>query len=307
LKADLNENKVQGIIVCKKAELKPTKRPNNYFCDFTLFTGEEEINGKTWDYNKNAPIPADNSLIYIQATKSTWNNAPQLTVISWRYTTEEEQVKINTEDFLPSIENKEALYYEVFLKYVNSISDSNLQDFVRTIVEAYKTKIINSPAAIMHHHNYIGGLLEHTCETAAYAIDIGSVSTKSINFDLIKTGALLHDIGKIKVYDYSSFVIDMTFEGKMLDHIILGLKLIEDFKELINADTFMLVSHIIAAHHLKLEYGSPVEPILKEATIVAYADNLSATYNRIDKSLDNDSQWVPVFGFKHPFYNKNIL
>ena len=99
-----------------------------------------------------------------------------------------------------------------------------------------------------------------------------------LNKDLLLTAALCHDIGKI--YEYSPFPEnDYTDEGNLLGHIVMGIEMvgkkidsIPDFpKGLANE-----LKHCIAAHHGKLEFGSPKRPGIIEAVALSYADDTDA-------------------------------
>ena len=115
--------------------------------------------------------------------------------------------------------------------------------------------------------------------------------------DIAVTGALLHDIGKVETYSWSTGAIELTDAGKLLGEIPLGYyrvrREIEGIEGFPRADAEALL-HIILSHHGKLEHGSPVVPCTREATLVHFIDNLGGnlgSFDRIEKALAEGATW----------------
>lgn len=154
-----------------------------------------------------------------------------------------------------------------------------LQEFFNDpeFAQAFST----APSAKIYHHNYQGGLLEHTvevlkiCKTACQLFP-------QLDKELLYTGAILHDVGKLRAYDYDLISIDISNEGKMLDHLFISANMVkekidsldEDMPE--NLQTQLL--HLILSHHGEVRngWGSPVDPKTPEAVALHHADNLDA-------------------------------
>ena len=108
-----------------------------------------------------------------------------------------------------------------------------------------------------------------------------------VNRDLLITGILLHDIGKVielegpVVYKYST-------EGKLLGHISIMMGEIRMAASTlhITSEIPMLLEHMILSHHDKPDFGSPVMPMIKEALLLTYIDNLDSKMAIADKALD---------------------
>lgn len=146
------------------------------------------------------------------------------------------------------------------------------------------------PAATKVHHAYPGGLAVHSLGVAKNAIATWeSYKGENMNIQLIVAGALLHDIGKLEEYDIDG---RRTIYGNLIPHPVSGEKTV--FKACIanhcNPDKDMdalMLRHIILSHHEKLEYGSPVQPFIPEAWVVAAADKLDAEIESIENSMAN--------------------
>ncbi|GHS87422.1 hypothetical protein AGMMS49957_07230 [Synergistales bacterium] len=137
------------------------------------------------------------------------------------------------------------------------------------------------PAAVSLHHAYVGGLLEHSVLVTRSARSVArgytpDVSNLNLDVDIVIAGALLHDIGKLEAYKLSP-APDMTLEGSVADHIVLGyhslMNLIAEYGKL-DKRTATALGHVILSHHGCREFGSPVLPATPEAFIVAAADDL---------------------------------
>jgi 3'-5' exoribonuclease len=136
------------------------------------------------------------------------------------------------------------------------------------------------------------------CEKAADLYEL-------VDRDLLITGALLHDIGKIYTYSITGF-IDFTDEGRLLGHIVSGdelirdkIKKVEDFPE----ELTLQLRHLILSHQGQLEFASPVVPQTLEAIILYYADEIDAKAGAFTEIITRDRQgrigkkwsdWIPL-------------
>lgn len=152
-----------------------------------------------------------------------------------------------------------------------------------------------APAAKRLHQAYLHGLLEHSL-TVAKAVHATSQVFPGIDHDVAVTGALLHDIGKLEAYTCEP-PIDMTDSGRLHGEIPLGYyrvrRVIEDLDGFPSA-LAQSVLHIILSHHGALEYGSPVVPCTREATLVHMMDNLGGrlgSFDRLEKELPPGAVW----------------
>ncbi|MBN2298948.1 MAG: HD domain-containing protein [Deltaproteobacteria bacterium] len=142
-----------------------------------------------------------------------------------------------------------------------------------------KGAFIKAPAAKGIHHNYIGGLLEHTLAMLKSIDALYPVYAHlGINRDLLIAGAILHDIGKIYEYSYQR-VIDMTPEGRLIGHIYLSAHMVD--QKIAGMEGFpeelrLQLLHLILGHHGQLEFGSPKLPMTKEAIMLHMLDDLDA-------------------------------
>jgi 3'-5' exoribonuclease len=153
-----------------------------------------------------------------------------------------------------------------------------------------------APAAKHYHQAYRHGLLEH-CLGVAQAVSAISATFPGIDRDVAVTGALLHDIGKLEAYEFVGDAIEMSDQGRLYGEIALGYYRVRSMIERLDGfpvETAQAVLHIILSHHGSLEYGSPVIPCTREATLVHMIDNLGGrlgSFDRVEKALPAGAQW----------------
>ncbi len=134
-----------------------------------------------------------------------------------------------------------------------------------------------APAAKHVHHAFLGGLIEHVLSVCNLC-RVTAAHYSYVDLDLLLTGAVLHDVGKVAELTYDrSF--GYSTEGQLLGHIIIGLRLLHeklqrfpDFPPKLR----VLVEHLIVSHHGELEYGSPKVPLFPEAMLLHHLDNLDS-------------------------------
>ncbi len=183
-------------------------------------------------------------------------------------------------DFIPSLdEEKISNFYDLLKEDIKLIENIQLKELLDLFFSDSKfvKSYIHSPSAITHHHNYVGGNLEHTIGVIRLCKNICEMYN-GINKDLIIVGAILHDIGKLKEYEAKA-AIEKTDEGNFIGHIVLGDRWIrEKIAELrekgkdFSKELEDRLCHIILSHHGKYEYGSPRMPKTIEACVVHAAD-----------------------------------
>ena len=163
---------------------------------------------------------------------------------------------------------------KLLFDFIEMINDSALQTSLKNVLENHPN-FFEAPAAIYFHHNYKGGLLEHTVQTCKVALAIADNINNElvIDKDLLIAGSILHDIGKINCYVIENDLASITKIMKEQDHIVNGIKIVS---QEMNVDKIDEIIHIIASHHNIKDWGSPVEPSSNEAWIIHFSENLSS-------------------------------
>ena len=151
--------------------------------------------------------------------------------------------------------------------YVNKINDKKLAQFVTSLLFEHENEFKTVPAAKLMHHNYIGGLVEHTFECLEFADVVLTKCNNKINPDIVYAACILHDFGKIFEYkiDMETGLIEYNeeFRKDWLTHSQWGYSLCMNngFKE---------IAKMIAAHHGRSDWGALIDLDDKDAEPYMY-------------------------------------
>lgn len=170
-------------------------------------------------------------------------------------------------------------------KVVASIGNSDLRLFVACCLDH---RFYECPAAIRRHHEYLGGLCEHSLETVRIALNLVETMPRTeINRDMVIAGAVLHDIGKIFCFDKVGYGYVPNDTYNLIEHITMGIMFIDEYKSLISESQLLQLRHIIQSHHGI--YGDVV-PLTAEAWLVNQADGASSMLRSIVDDLAETSK-----------------
>ncbi len=268
-----------------------------------------EIESKVWE---NAieldKIFKKGDIIFIEGRAASYKNSVQISISTVRKIAWEE---INPADYLPAVKADVGEMFTALLGYVEKVNDPFLKDLLNGFFQEEETASLfqRAPAAKGFHHIYLGGLLEHTLSVVRLLEKV-SAHYPALDRDMLITGGILHDIGKIYEFSYSS-LIDYSDEGRLIGHIVMGVEMIN--KKIANINNFpqqlaLELRHIILSHHGEFEFGSPKRPKTLEALVVHYIDDLDAKFNAfqtfMDNSSDLDSGWTVYNRFLERFLYK---
>jgi len=103
------------------------------------------------------------------------------------------------------------------------------------------------PATPDGHHSYAGGLLEHTVGVATLCRETAQLHQR-IRFDLLLAAALVHDVGRTLELSRGP-LFRQTDEGRLLGHVHLGLRLVEERAAALEPEVRAELLHAVAAHH----------------------------------------------------------
>lgn len=181
-------------------------------------------------------------------------------------------------------QQREVLFNNI-VSYVNKIQDKKLAEFVSSLLFEHETEFKISPAAKLMHHNYIGGLLEHTFECLDIAETILNKFNNKLSADKVYAACILHDFGKIYEYivDTETGLIEYNedFKKDWRTHSQWG------FSVCMN-NGFKDVAKMIAAHHGRADWGALIDLNEKDTEpfmyIIHHIDDLSAKFGKISIS-----------------------
>jgi 3'-5' exoribonuclease len=267
------------------------KRSGEPYLSLTLVDKTGEIDAKMWDNVAEAMHTFDrNDFIQIKGRVQVFQNRPQLTIHKLLRIDEAE---LSFADFFPASERDPDEMFAELLEIIQGIGDPHLRALLGAvfddpeIAERYR----RAPAAKSIHHAYLGGLLEHALSLCRLCRATAE-HYRFVDLDLLLTGAVLHDIGKLHELTYQrSF--GYSDDGQMLGHIVIGLRMIDD--KLRTLPEFpprlrTLIEHMVASHHGTLEFGSPKVPLFPEAMLLHFLDNLDSKMENMRATIEKDQR-----------------
>lgn len=286
---DLQPNQtVTATFLVHSKEIRQKKSGDLYL---SLLVGDRtgDLDAKMWDNVADVIDTFDrDDFVTVKGLVNVYHNRPQLTIHKVKRVDEAE---VDPADFFPVSERSPNEMFAELRDVVAGFTNPHLKALVQTFLddEEFARRYRRAPAAKMIHHAYLGGLLEHVL-SLCHLCRVAAEHYRNIDIDLLLTGAVLHDIGKIYELDYDrSF--GYTTEGQLLGHIAIGLRLIaEKLRTLPEFPPRLrtLVEHMVVSHHGLLEFGSPKVPLFPEAMLLHYLDDLDSKMECMRSLLDND-------------------
>lgn len=267
-----------------------------------------DILGMVWDEAQEqvtSLTPGD--VVGVRASAESYENRLQLRI--------EKITKLSDQDvditcLVPASTRDTTTMMDEFEMAIKGIRNNHLKLLIERIFarEGVREGFMKAPAAKGIHHNYIGGLLEHSLFVLR-ALDalLPVYSHMGFNRDMLVVGAILHDLGKIYEYTYTK-IIDITPMGRLLGHIYMSASImdqeaaaIEGFPE----ELKLQLLHMILGHHGQLEFGSPKLPMTKEAIFLHMLDDLDAKLTGICSIIDSTPEEEPFSAFSS-IYNRHL-
>jgi 3'-5' exoribonuclease len=283
------DGRVSGIYVAKMKRLAVTKK-GDPFLSLTLYDRTGDIEARVWDRAEEfSSIFVVGDILDVEGHASSFRDQVQVTLSSLRVSEE----SVDPTLFLEATPRNVNKMMTALKQMAKEIKNPHLKKLIDRFFadRRFISQFRKAPAAKGFHHNYIGGLLEHTLSVCEM---ISSVTEHypELDRDLLWTGGFLHDIGKTRELKFD-VIIDYTDEGRLLGHLALGVAMIDemlsgmkDFPQ----DLSMLLKHLILSHHGEYEFGSPKRPKFLEAFALHLIDDLDAKINGLGRFMEKDQQ-----------------
>ncbi len=295
---DLKEKEqVSGAFLVTKKESGVSKSGKPYL-NMRIMDATGECEARVWEAAEEiGKVFQKNDIVAIKGFAVAYQGGLQVNITSVSALPEG---AYSIRDFLPASSRGPAEMIAELDSIIEGMADGHLKALLLSIFndKDIRDRFMTAPAAKAMHHPYLGGLLEHVLSICGLADKVVGHYKEGINRDLLVTGAILHDIGKIYELSYKrSF--DYTDEGRLLGHITIGVELVDERIRLIKdfpRDLAILLKHMLLSHHGHLEFGSPKRPKTIEAIVLYYLDDMDAKINAVKTLIDDErdsSNWTP--------------
>ena len=269
-----------------------TTQTNKPYLSLMLCDKTGQVEARVWDVNDNR-VSKDferGDVVKVRGCVSRFNDRLQMKVEQLR---KAQAGEVEKADLMPATTYDVQELWQKLLGFIDSFTDTHLKLLVSNIfcnlqiAAAFR----EAPAAKQLHHAYLGGLLEHVISLLTLA-DRVAPHYPILHRDLLLTGVMLHDIGKIQELSWD-VGFDYTTEGVLLGHIQMGASLAEKTMDAIPEfppRLKTLVLHLILSHHGKLEFGSPKLPMIPEALVLNFVDDLDAKMQAMMSEFERSSR-----------------
>lgn len=278
---DLDDNITSFFSVRKKTVREYSR---GRFVSLELGDCSGRINGVIWEPDQFSLAELTPGMVVkVRGVVGEYNNVRQLTVSKIRLAEDDEY---SLEDILPHskqpIEERRARILTLTEKIENSYTKTLVNSFWED--EAFFEEYLTAAAGKLWHHAHVGGLSEHSANVAELALGVAA-GYDFLDKDYLVFGGLLHDAGKASAYSVDT-VIDYTDEGRLVGHICIADEWVCRRAEKIAAFPDKLLTelrHVILSHHGTKEFASPVVPMMPEAFVLYYCDEIDSKLGAIDR------------------------
>jgi len=287
---DIREgDSVQGLYAVRDKRLGKTRR-GDAFLTVSLADRTGDVEAKVWEQAEEVSSRfKTGDVLDIQGNATSYRDRIQLTLSQFEVVNGEVDYSLFLE---PSAESPRRMAARL-RKLLQEIRNPHLKALIEQFFSdaEFMRLFEKAPAAKNFHHNYLGGLLEHTlsvCEIIQQVAD----HYPHLDRDLLLAGAFCHDIGKVRELSWD-LQIEYTDEGRLVGHLVQGTLLVE--KKLAGLKTFpqdlaLRLKHLILSHHGEYEFGSPKRPKFLEAFVLHLADDLDAKVNGLGRLFERDGR-----------------
>ncbi len=294
---DLQEGQqVRDIFLVARKNLAETKAGKPYLA-LSLMDRSGEIEARVWDnaaaYDSHAQV---GNYVVVQGTAKSFRDQLQMGVV---FLEQVNSGSVNPADFMPASKRDGAEMRAELAAVIGSITDSGLQKLLQQVFSGETLEqFCTAPAAKKMHHAYLGGLLEHTLSVTGLAGKLAD-HYPELDRDMLLTGALLHDVAKIREFSFAAPPFDYTDQGRLMGHLVIGVDMVRQAASGISElapERLDQVCHLILSHHGRHEFGAPVLPMTQEALLLHHVDDIDAKMNYTDqlreKITESGHQWT---------------
>ncbi len=287
---------VTSLFLVREKEIRTSARTGSSWLQLELADRTGTISAKMWDnFAAIAGTFDRDDVVQIRGRVKLYNGQKELTLEAVIPSAERDY---ELADYLPHTKHDVEELYLRLRAAVAEMKNPFLQKLLASFVDdpATAVKLKRSPAAMTMHHAFIGGLLEHMVSLIGLSRAVAA-HYPELDADLLLTGVVLHDIGKIDELRYTRG-IEYTTEGRLLGHIMIGAGMVQERIKTIPgfpAPLAVLVEHLILSHHGTHEFGSPALPQVREAVALNFIDDLDSKMAAMGATLESligDDQWT---------------
>ena len=283
---------IQGFYLCVEKYLRHT-RSGELYLDLLLKDQTGQINAKVWDNVKEYEKKfKSGDPVALKGQVDLFLDKLQLNIKRINKATIQNYARYGFDPSLivPTAKEDPKKMWKEVIKVVRSFKDPFLKKLCYNIYKNNKEKLLIYPATLSMNHNYRSGLLEHILSMSRFALTLARLY--KLDRDLILTGILVHDIGKLREinYDYES---TLTKDGNLIGHLVISRDIVlEEANKIKKFPKGLLIKieHIILSHQAKYNWNNSIKPAFKEALLVQSIKLMDGQLNVMDITFNEDRE-----------------
>jgi 3'-5' exoribonuclease len=288
--AKFDNAQVTSYFAISSLSVREKKGGGGQYLALTLSDKTGAFEARMWDdFGPAIANCAEGCYVKVQGQIQKYQGKYQITLTKLRLAAASE---VDAADFVPTTRFDINEMWTELRGYVDSFANPDLRRLVFSFLDdpAIGPAYREAPAAKVLHHAWIGGLLEHVLTLVRVCRAVVPFYPE-VDGDLLVTGAILHDIGKVRELSWGT-TFSYTLEGQMIGHISIAqgmlrekIATLPDFPEKLR----VLVEHMILSHHGKYEFGSPKLPMTPEAILLSALDDVEAKMQAMRNEFGRDA------------------
>jgi len=272
---DLTEGNSTIYLLVKEISQKIARTGRSYLT-VMLTDGKDSIAANMWDITAERFPATVGEVVFITLRAAPYNGKMSYTIESARGLVYSDPVQ--KADFIKSAPMPAEELFDKCLELISRyVADADFKKIGETVFKENREALLHSAAAKSVHHSGVGELLWHVYRMALTAPRVADVY--KLNKDLLVTGALLHDIGKLRELDTDEMgITNYTVDGNLFGHLLIGAEMIEEYGRRCGTpeNKIRALKHIIVSHHGTREFGAIQLPATPEAYAVYMLDTLDS-------------------------------
>ena len=285
-------DKFVAFFILRKKAIRTKFNSDEIYLSLELGDASQRINGTVWEKPQEVYEAIElGDIMKVKATAIHFKDKLHLNIEKIRKAEESDEFDIK--ELVPVVDKDRDALLSHLDELIAGVENSYLKELLKLVFtdSEIRQQFKDAPGGKLWHHNYLGGLLEHTLSVTDIADRVGQMYP-NIKRDLLIAAGLLHDIGKISSYIYKT-LIDFTDDGRLVGHIVIGAQMVKDkIREIKDfpKDLEMELTHLILSHQGKLEHASPVVPMTLEGLILCHADEIDSNANAYQRITEREKE-----------------
>jgi 3'-5' exoribonuclease len=279
---------VSSCFAVLESELRPMSGKGGSYLHIIFGDSSGTITARMWENaTENAAICSLGSAVAVAGLTTLYQDELQVKVVSLRRALSGEYRESELRPLRWQDPDSQRL---ALLAELDEIRQTHLRDLLGSFFDqdgGFLESFMLAPAAVRIHHAYPGGLIDHTMAVVRL-LKTTMQEHPGLDRDLLVAGGLLHDLGKVETYLPQKLAYRVSDEGRLLDHVVLGERMVTARLAEIPAfprELSLHLLHLILSHHGSKEFGSPIQPMTPEAIALHHCDYLDAQVQRFQETV----------------------